>query len=160
MLFVSERSWKHHFVTLLLPYTYLVWEFYFPGDATGPSLVARAGCWCSRSLLMATTSSEFGGLFADGKGHKIAQGYGMFLWAAVVLYAAVAWRLWARRGRAADRVGPQSGLGARHAHGSCQESRSRTVRRRLRSWSDSSGRQDGRSLDHASIAEEGHEPRS
>ncbi len=24
MLFVSERSWKHHYVTVLLPYTYLV----------------------------------------------------------------------------------------------------------------------------------------
>ena len=24
MLFLSERSWKHHFVTLLLPYTYLM----------------------------------------------------------------------------------------------------------------------------------------
>ncbi len=26
MLFVSERSWKHHYVTLLLPYTYLVYQ--------------------------------------------------------------------------------------------------------------------------------------
>ena len=26
MLFVSERSWKHHYVTLLLPYTYLVYR--------------------------------------------------------------------------------------------------------------------------------------
>ena len=40
MLFVSERSWKHHFVTLLLPYTYLVWEFYFPRNRQRPSLVA------------------------------------------------------------------------------------------------------------------------
>ena len=35
MLFVSERSWKHHFVTLLLPYTYLVWEIYFPRKVRG-----------------------------------------------------------------------------------------------------------------------------
>ena len=27
MLFVSERSWKHHYVTLLLRYTYLMYEF-------------------------------------------------------------------------------------------------------------------------------------
>jgi hypothetical protein len=47
---------------------------------------------------MATTSTELGGQFADGKGHEIAQGYGMFLWAAVVLYVAVAWCLRARRG--------------------------------------------------------------
>ena len=36
MLFVSERSWKHHYVTLLLPTRYLVWELYFP--ACGPRL--------------------------------------------------------------------------------------------------------------------------
>ena len=47
-------------------------------------------------LFMATTSTELGGLFANGRGHEIAQGYGMFLWAAVVLYVAVAWRLRAR----------------------------------------------------------------
>jgi branched-subunit amino acid transport protein AzlD len=92
MLFVSERSWKHHFVTLLLPYCYLVWELYFPSKRLGPRFVIGAALGLS-FLLMATTSPEFGGLFADGKGHEIAQGYGMFLWAAVVLYAAVAWRL-------------------------------------------------------------------
>ena len=46
---------------------------------------------------MAATSTEFGGWFADGQGHEIAQGYGLFLWAGVVLYATVAWRVWARR---------------------------------------------------------------
>jgi hypothetical protein len=49
------------------------------------------------ALLIATTSSEFGGLFADGQGHKIAQGYGMFLWAGVVLYIATAWRVWVEK---------------------------------------------------------------
>ena len=42
---------------------------------------------------MATTSSELGGLFAHGQGHKIAQGYGMFLWAGIVLFVATAWRV-------------------------------------------------------------------
>jgi hypothetical protein len=96
MLFISERSWKHHFVTLLLPYTYLVWEFHAPSNRPGGRawIGGALGLSC---LLMATTSSEFGGLFAGGEGHEIAQGYGMFLWAAVVLYVAVAWRLRARR---------------------------------------------------------------
>ncbi len=95
MLFVSERSWKHHFVTLLLPYTFLVWDLYFP--ATKPrSRLAIGGMLLLSFLFMATTSTELGGLFADGRGHEIAQGYGMFLWAAVVLYVAVAWRLRAR----------------------------------------------------------------
>jgi hypothetical protein len=92
MLFVSERSWKHHFVTLLLPYTYLVAELYAPGRRPGPrfgiGLLLVLSC-----VLMATTSSEVGGFFVGGRGHEIAQGYGMFLWAAVALYVGVAWRL-------------------------------------------------------------------
>ena len=30
MLFVSERSWKHHYVTVLLPITYLVSDYFSP----------------------------------------------------------------------------------------------------------------------------------
>jgi len=97
MLFVSERSWKHHFVTLVLPYTYLVWELFSPSRERTSRLLIGGGLGLS-CLLMATTSTEVGGLFAEGRGHEIAQGYGMFLWAAVVLYAAVAWRLQASRG--------------------------------------------------------------
>jgi alpha-1,2-mannosyltransferase len=95
MLFVSERSWKHHFVTLLLPYTFLVWDLYFPGTKLRSRLVI-GGMLVLSFLFMATTSTELGGLFAHGRGHEIAQGYGMFLWASVVLYVAVAWRLRAR----------------------------------------------------------------
>lgn len=96
MLFMSERSWKHHFVTLVFPYVYLMYELY------SPSISSRArwgigGALVASFLLMASTSSELGGLFAAGHGHEIAQGYGMFLWAAVVLYVAVAWRLRARQ---------------------------------------------------------------
>src|SRR5262249_22025258 len=28
MLFVSERSWKHHYVTVIIPYSYLMYEFF------------------------------------------------------------------------------------------------------------------------------------
>ncbi len=42
------------------------------------------------ALFMLTTSSEVGGLFADGTGHKLALFYGMFLWAGVSLYIATA----------------------------------------------------------------------
>lgn len=96
MLFMSERSWKHHFVTLVFPYTYLMYELYSPTI----SVAARRGVFgalIASFLLMASTSTEFGGMFADGLGHEIAQGYGMFLWAAVTLYAAVAWRLRTRQ---------------------------------------------------------------
>ena len=99
MLFVSERSWKHHYVTVLLPYTYLVCEFFSiaAGPATGGLLLV--GSWALSFSLMAATSTDLGGLFAEGQGHEIAQGYGSFLWAGVVLYAMVGWRVWARAER-------------------------------------------------------------
>ena len=42
---------------------------------------------------MASTSSEFGGLFFHREGHKLAQFYGMFFWAGVILFIATAWRV-------------------------------------------------------------------
>ena len=92
MLFVSERSWKHHFVTLLIPITYLTFRAFDPRLRAAP----RVAIWSAllgAGLLMATTSSEFGGLFFHREGHKIAQFYGMFFWAGVVLFVATAWRV-------------------------------------------------------------------
>ena len=106
MLFISERSWKHHFVTLLIPYAYLVWEVYQPTNKSWQRSLIGVGLLLS-FLLMASTSTELGGLFAHGRGHEIAQGYGMFLWAAVVLYAGVAWRLRARRSEPTVLMRPQ-----------------------------------------------------
>ncbi len=96
MLFVSERSWKHHYVTMLLPYTYLMYRVGLQSVAPRVRATLAAALLLSM-VLMATTSSEMGGLFAGRQGHKLAQGYGMFLWAGVVLYAATAWRVWAER---------------------------------------------------------------
>ena len=104
MLFVSERSWKHHYVTLLLPYTYLMYRVGVAPLATRTRVVLTAFMVVS-ALFMATTSSELGGLFARHQGHKIAQGYGMFLWAGVLLYVATAWRVWTESGLAAKPVG-------------------------------------------------------
>jgi hypothetical protein len=99
MLFVSERSWKHHYVTVLLPITYLAGEFFSP--RVGPKgRAAIVLAWALSFGLMASTSTDIGGWFAEGQGHEIAQGYGLFLWAGVVLYATVAWRVWMRRGEA------------------------------------------------------------
>ncbi len=97
MLFVSERSWKHHFVTLLLPFTYLCYRV---GVQTLPRVTRRtiAVALGLAGLLMLSTS-DVGKIMADGKGDKVAQGYGMFLWAAMVLYIATAWRVVAERSR-------------------------------------------------------------
>lgn len=104
MLFVSERSWKHHFVTLLLPTTYLVYRM---GMARATLTVrwTLAAALALSAFLMATTSSELGAVFGSRlitqpgeapqwvEGHKLAQYYGLFLWSSVVLYIATAWRV-------------------------------------------------------------------
>jgi hypothetical protein len=101
MLFVSERSWKHHYVTVLLPFTYLMYRV---GLATTARWVRAllVSAVILAAVLMASTSSEAGGFFFGGQGHKLAQGYGMFLWAGVVLYAATAWRVWDDRRKEAQ----------------------------------------------------------
>ena len=92
MLFISERSWKHHFVTLLLPYTYLSYRVGV-GGLPRRSRQILGGALVLSALMIATTSAEMGGLFAHHQGHKIAQAYGMFFWAGVVLFIATAWRV-------------------------------------------------------------------
>lgn len=100
MLFVSERSWKHHYVTLLLPYTYLMYELGIAREVTTRARLVISVAISTSVFLMATTSNVLGGLFVQHEGHKIAQGYGMFFWAGVVLYLATAWRVWTERDRA------------------------------------------------------------
>jgi alpha-1,2-mannosyltransferase len=91
MLFMSERSWKHHYVTLLLPYTYLVYCSWVAPVTIRVRVIVSVCLWLS-VLLMASTSSELGGLLTKD-GHKVAQAYGMFFWAGLVLYGATAWRV-------------------------------------------------------------------
>lgn len=119
MLFVSERSWKHHYVTVLLPYTYLAYRAFDARIARG-ARAAIGGALVLSTLLMASTSTEVGNVFAHkqarsvrpveasrsaevgdsigrliakGEGHKVAQFYGMFFWAGAVLFVATAWRV-------------------------------------------------------------------
>lgn len=108
MLFVSERSWKHHYVTLLLPYTYLCYRIGVAPLKRRARMVLGTVVVLS-SVFMATTSSELGGLFARHQGHKIAQGYGMFLWAGVLLYVVTAWRVWLERNDPAVTVAAAAG---------------------------------------------------
>jgi alpha-1,2-mannosyltransferase len=120
MLFVSERSWKHHYVTLLLPYTYLASRV---GVAGLPKRArwALGGVLALSAFLIATTSSEIGGLFSHGEGHKVAQAYGMFFWSGVVLYIATAWRVRAEGMVPPGEIGlaatpPSSTLRGPHSH--------------------------------------------
>jgi hypothetical protein len=77
MLLVSERSWKHHFVTMTLPYAVLVASA-CPGYCSERMRVLARTTIVAAFLLMASTSSELTGWLAGGAGHKYAQAYGMF----------------------------------------------------------------------------------
>ena len=88
--------------------------------------VALGGVLALSAFLIATTSSEIGGLFAHGRGHKLAQGYGMFLWAGVVLYIATAWSVWVEGGadcadyKDIEPVSPERSTSAPHWVGKAQ----------------------------------------
>ncbi len=109
MLFVSERSWKHHYVTLLLPYTYLVGQLVQGRWERGPKRAILAGILTS-VVLMGSTAPGVGGLFFEGHGHEHALFYGMFLWSGMALYVTTAWLVLAQRERSMmvedDQVAP------------------------------------------------------
>jgi hypothetical protein len=83
MLLFSERTWKHHCVTLVL--SFAVISYYLavcrPGKALRAYLI---GTLTAVMVLMATTSTS---LLADA---KLAQAYGAYVWAYLLLVAALA----------------------------------------------------------------------
>jgi alpha-1,2-mannosyltransferase len=101
---VSERRWKHHFVTLLVPYTYLMARFLNRKLRFYPTRVTLSAAMWLSVFLMATTSDAIGGVAAHGQGHKYAQAYGMFFVAALVLYMATAWQVTVARREAGEEV--------------------------------------------------------
>jgi hypothetical protein len=105
MLLFSERTWKHHCVTLVVPFAVLCYHLAScrPGRGTRAFLVATLA---TATLLIATTSSGVEDR-APGRGisellSKQAQVYGAFVLADLVLLGALAFLL--RRGRDAEEV--------------------------------------------------------
>ena len=86
MLLFSERTWKHHCVTLLLPFTVLV--YYVAACRPSPRLRwYLLGTLALVFLLMTTTST---GLVNDlERAAKLAQTYGAYVWAYLLLAAAL-----------------------------------------------------------------------
>src|SRR5205823_529085 len=86
MLLFSERTWKHHCVTLLLPFGVLAY-------ALSARPVARPTRWylgasiALASLLMLLTSTGVGA--AHDRLGKLAQAYGAYVGAFLVLLAAM-----------------------------------------------------------------------
>jgi hypothetical protein len=87
MLLFSERTWKHHCVTLVLPFAVLSY-FLFAGR---PGLWLRAYLIASLALtvlLMTTTSTSLLDALG-GESAKMAQVYGAYVWSYLVLIAAL-----------------------------------------------------------------------
>ncbi|HZY84436.1 MAG TPA: hypothetical protein VFE78_06380, partial [Gemmataceae bacterium] len=92
MLLFSERTWKHHCVTLALPFAVLC--YYLAACRPGPALRAYliASLAVAAALLFTTTfqSGEGGRHPAQfGTFAKQAQVYGAYVWAYLVLVAAL-----------------------------------------------------------------------
>jgi hypothetical protein len=84
MLLFSERTWKHHCVTLALPFAVLCYVLVLPG-ADRRWRTALIGTLAVAQALMATTSTS---LWPDAWA-KLAQVYGAYVAAYVVLTAAL-----------------------------------------------------------------------
>jgi hypothetical protein len=88
MLLFSERTWKHHCVTMLLPFALLCYYLaaFKPGAGWRGYLI---GSMAAATVLMASTSTSLWDLFGNRLGAKMAQVYGGYVWAELVLLAAV-----------------------------------------------------------------------
>jgi hypothetical protein len=87
MLLFSERTWKHHCVTLVLPFAVL--SYFLATCRPGPWLRAYLiGSLALTVLLMTTTSTSLMDALG-GESAKMAQVYGAYVWAYLVLMAAL-----------------------------------------------------------------------
>jgi len=88
MLLFSERTWKHHCVTLLLPFTVLAYYLAAVREGDGPS--ARYGVAALLAatvlLMLSTSTSDIGNHERFG---EMAQVYGAYVWAFMLLIAAL-----------------------------------------------------------------------
>jgi hypothetical protein len=84
MLLFSERTWKHHCVTLLLPFTALIY-YLLTCRVERRQRIFLVGSLLGAVLLMALTGTGIG---LDRFG-KLAQVYGAYVWAYLLLMAAM-----------------------------------------------------------------------
>jgi hypothetical protein len=105
MLLFSERTWKHHCVTLLVPLAVLC--YYLSAERPGKRMRAfLIGCLAMVVLLM-TSTSTFKLLPRWDETAKLAQVYGAYVWAYAVLVLALVVLL-VRREPAGDAAPAQS----------------------------------------------------
>jgi hypothetical protein len=90
MLLFSERTWKHHCVTLLLPFSVLALVMSTPGYARGLRWCAGGTMGLAALLMLSTSTGVFDrGLEARESLGKLAQVYGAYVWAFLILLASM-----------------------------------------------------------------------
>lgn len=103
MLLVSERSWKHHYVTILPSVAALV-SFAWLHGVNAWSRKAAAAAVVGVAVAMALTSNDLARPLFGVHGAKLAQAYGAYVWGALCLFAAHWWTLRQLRNHAAAAV--------------------------------------------------------
>jgi hypothetical protein len=90
MLLFSERTWKHHCVTLVIPFAVLLFVLAsVPLSVTGRRYVMAS--LAAAAVLMAAASIRLPEHWIEGS--RLAHVYGAYLWANLVLLAALAFVL-------------------------------------------------------------------
>jgi hypothetical protein len=83
MLFLSERSWKHHYVLSAFPLAFLAWH----GLRAPRGSAVRIGAWIALALAAALSGLTGSGVLG-ARGSDLAEAYGVHLAAGLVLFAA------------------------------------------------------------------------
>ncbi|MHC4414914.1 MAG: glycosyltransferase family 87 protein [Planctomycetota bacterium] len=88
MLMLSERSWKHHYVTMALPFAALV---AYMALESPPRAMRRyvGGTLLAAFVLMVCTSGDLIGWIYKGVAHKYAEAFGTFFFAGLAVFAAI-----------------------------------------------------------------------
>lgn len=88
MLIISERTWKHHYVTIVLPVACVVMHLAMraPPCALRRYLIVTLVGFFALTVL---TSGELIGWIYEGVAHKFVEGMGSFFVAGVLLFAAL-----------------------------------------------------------------------
>jgi alpha-1,2-mannosyltransferase len=85
MLLFSERTWKHHCVTILLPFA--VFTYYLAVIRPGPILRSYLIATLLASFVLMTATSTTGLLPRIDEMARMAQVYGAYVWAYLLLIA-------------------------------------------------------------------------
>ncbi|HEV3143573.1 MAG TPA: glycosyltransferase family 87 protein [Gemmataceae bacterium] len=98
MLIFSERTWKHHSVVLLLPFAVLTYSLANQAWSRRKKAVVISLLGVVLALMLSASG------IGSERAADLAQVYGVYLWAFLILLGLQAWMLWMERTRQARRL--------------------------------------------------------